>query len=47
MEGIQGVCTFGRDMYLIMKGVCTYERDVYVWKGCVPMEGMCTYGRGV
>ena len=20
---------------------------VYLWNGCVPMEGMCTYGMGV
>ena len=21
-----------------------YGRGVYLWKGCVPMEGVCTYG---
>ena len=34
------------------EGVYTYGQgcvpmDVYLWKGCVPMEGMCTYGKGV
>ena len=33
------MCIYGR--VCNYEGVCTYGRDVYLWKGCVPMEGVC------
>ena len=37
--------TYGRGLYLYGRGVYFYGRGVYLWKGCVPMEEVCTYRR--